>query len=454
MTTAHATELEDALAQAYLNNPTLQAARAQLRQTDESVPQALSGWRPTVIGSVQGGYNRITPDNALSRQLLERQNAVDSARQSGFGARGGSLTTTPNSYGVTVSQPIFQGFKTVAGTRAAEKAVLAGRAQLEATEQTVLLQAVTAYMNVVRDQEVVEVDRRNVEVLQQQLDYTRARFDAGLATRTDVSEAESRLARSVGEKIAAEGQLTLSRAQYQQVIGQMPDQVHAPKLSLSLPQNESAAAALADQRPELVAARHSAESAQENIDVAFGDLLPSLSIEGSYSRVADQRTRGTVEDEATVMGVLSVPLYQAGAPDSRVRQAKQRYSELLERIEETRRQSVQQAIDAWRQYRAASASVESDRKQLESAQLALEGVIEEQKVGQRTVLDIFDAEQEVRNAQVALVTDQANVVIAAYYLQQTAGRLTAKQLALKVPLYDPTKYYDKVRNKFWGWDTE
>lgn len=437
-TAAQATSLEEALGQAYLTNPTLQAQRAQLRQTDEGVPQALSGWRPTVIGTVQGGYESLESNGPTGtrQQATGRQDLV------------------PRSYGVTVTQPLFRGFRTVAGTNAAEKRVSAGRSQLLAVEQDILLQAVSAYMNVYRDEIILNVNRKNVEALRQQLEAARARFDVGQTTRTDIAEAESRLARGISDQILADGNLTASRAIYQQIIGQAPDQLDEPSKIISVPESEQAAIEQSISRPELTAAKNEAEAAREDIRVAFGELLPEISIEGSFTRSDETRLANTSQNDGTVLGTLRVPLYQAGAPDSRVRQAKQRYSELLERINEQHRLATQRAIDAWRLLQTAEGQYKASQEQTAAAEIALEGLIAEQAVGARTVLDIFDGQQELRDAQVAVIRARTDEIISRYRLASAIGQLTAKNLALNVPYYDENKHYEEVRDKFIGWDAE
>ena len=425
---ASAVDLNEALAQAYAGNPTLEAARAQLRAVDERVPEALSGWRPTVVGEAQGGKTWIEQNTPmlLDQNLNSRQ------------------------FSVTVSQPVFSGFGTVSSTSAAENRVQSGRANLADTEQRVLLQAVQAYMQVVRDRAVLELNRNNENVIGQQLQATRDRFDAGEVTRTDVAQAESRLQGAIADRIAAEGNLTASIAVYRQVIGEEPTDLKMPEVQLDLPASKDEAVAQSLNSPAVVAAKYSSEAAKDDIDVAFSELLPTLSVEGSWTRSEEQSSPDQSQDVGQVMGVLRVPLYQAGAPDARVRQSKQTYQQTRRQIDEAVRAGEQTAVDAWQTYETALAQIESFKEQVRATEVALDGVKQEQQVGARTVLDVLDAELEALNAKVSLVQAQTNLVVARYQVLAAVGRLTATNLALNVGVYDPTKHYDDVRNKFFG----
>jgi TolC family type I secretion outer membrane protein len=427
-TPASAVDLNEALAQAYASNPTLESARAQLRATDERVPEALSGWRPTVVGQAQGGKTWIEQNTPL---LLDQN-------------------LESREFNVTVSQPVFNGFETVSSTSAAENRVLSGRANLANSEQQVLLQAVQAYMQVVRDRAVLDLNRNNESVIGQQLQATRDRFDAGEVTRTDVAQAESRLQGAIADRIAAEGNLTASIAIYRQVIGEEPTDLKMPENQLDIPANKDEAVAQSINTPAVVAAKYQADAAKDDIDVAFSELLPTVSIEGSWTRSEEQNAEEQSNDVGQILGVLRVPLYQAGAPDARVRQSKQLYQQSRRQIDEAVRAGEQGAVDAWRTYETALAQIDSFKEQVRATEVALDGVKQEQQVGARTVLDVLDAELEALNAKVSLVQAQTNLVVARYQVLASVGRLTAKNLALDVSIYDPQKHYDDVRNKFIG----
>lgn len=425
---ALAVDLNEALAQAYAGNPTLEAARAQLRAVDEKVPEALSGWRPTLTGRAEGGKTWVDQNTPL----LQDQN-LDS-----------------RTFGVTLSQPVFSGFETVSATSAAENRVLSGRANLANSEQQVLLQAVQAYMQVVRDRAVLDLNRNNENVIAQQLQATRDRFDAGEVTRTDVAQAESRYQGAIAQRIAAEGNVTASMAVYRQVIGEEPTDLKLPEYQLDLPANKDEAVAQSMNAPNIIFAKYQADAAKDDIDVAFSELLPSISIEGSWERSEEQSSKQQSQDTGQILGVLRVPLYQAGAPDARVRQSKQLYQQSRREIDEAVRAGEQSAVDSWQSYETALAQIDSFKEQVRATEVALDGVKQEQQVGARTVLDVLDAELEALNAKVNLVQAQTDLVVARYQVLAAVGRLTASDLALNVGVYDPKKHYDDVRNKFIG----
>ncbi|WP_395020040.1 TolC family outer membrane protein [Dongia sp.] len=433
--TAGAEDLNGALGQAYLGNPTLDAARAQLRSTDEGVPQALSGWRPTVTGQVNAGVEwshdgtKPGPNNLI----------VDRNRQ-----------FYPHTFSLTLNQPIFNGFGTVSGTKAAENRVKAGRAQLLDTEQQVLFAAVQAYMSVVSNQSILELNQNNVKVLQAQLQATNDRFQAGEVTKTDVSQAQASLQGAVAAATAAEGDLTASMAVYRQIVGQEPVQLSMPNVPPNLPLQQDDVVAMSQQAPIVIAAQFVEAATKDDIDTQFSELLPSVSLQGSVSRADEQASDRDSTTEGTILGVLTVPLYQAGAPDSRVRQAKQLYQQSRRQLDEARRSAAQQAVAAWQSLETAQAQIASFEEQVRANTVALEGVRQEQTVGARTVLDVLDAEQALLNSKVNLVTAQTNLVIARYQVLQAIGQLNAKSLALNVPLYDPALHYNDVRNKWWG----
>src|SRR3954469_7318741 len=305
---ATADDLNAALSQTYLANPTLDSARAQQRATDEGVPQALSGWRPTVIAQANAGAAWThNGTRAVAGQTITDRNQQ----------------FYPRTYSLTMTQPLFNGFGTVSGTRAAENRVRAGRAQLLDTEQQVLFQAIQAYMSVVTDQSILDLRRNNEKVLQAQLQATNDRFQAGEVTKTDVAQAQSRLQGATADRIAAEGDLTASIAVYRQVIGQEPVQLSMPAVPPNLPLKEEEVLGLAQGQPQVVTAQFVVAATKDDIDTQFSELLPSVSVQGSVSHTDEQQSDRDAANDGTILGVLTVPLYQAGAPDSRVRQAKQ-----------------------------------------------------------------------------------------------------------------------------------
>jgi TolC family type I secretion outer membrane protein len=435
-TPATADDLNAALAQTYIGNPTLDAARAQLRATDEGVPQALSGWRPTVTGQVSAG-----PEWFHNGNKLTPQEAAVTDRNTQF---------YPRTYSLTVTQPIFSGFGTVSSTKAAENRVRAGRAQLLDTEQQVLLQAVQAYMNVVTDQSILDLNINNQKVLEAQLQATNDRFQAGEVTKTDVAQAQSSLAGAVAGVTQAQGTLQNAKSVYRQVVGSEPVSLAMPNVPVNLPTKFEDAVTMSQQQPQVIAAQYIEQASHDDIDTQFSEMLPSVSLQGSITHNDDNGDKDQSSNDGTILGVLSVPLYQAGAPDSRVRQAKQVYQQARKQLDEARRSAEQQVVSAWQALVTAQAQIKSFEEQVRANDVALEGVRQEQTVGARTVLDVLDAEQAVLNSRVDLVTAQSNLVIARYELLSAVGRLNAKDLALNVQLYDPTQHYNQVRNKIWG----
>lgn len=435
---ARAETLEDVLATAYNSNPTLMARRAQLRATDEGVAQALSGWRPTV--TMNGSVGRMDSFNSLNKYdntptLSYPQDAL----------------LSPRDYGATITQPLYRGGQTTAATRQAEAGVLAARAQLNSTEEQVLLQAATAFLNVVRDQATVKLSINNEQVLRRQLEATQERFRVGEITRTDVSQAEARLAQATADRIGAEGDLQNSRAAFIDVVGRPPKSPQPPSEPTALPGSfdEVKAVALAH-NPNVVAADWTAKSAKDAIDVVEGKLLPTVSASLGYNRSFDSvlYNNDIHNTEATLN--LSVPLYQGGEIWSEVRAQKHTYGQRLIEADQSRRDALQNANQAWETLRAARARVKSYVAQIAANQLALTGVEEEAKVGARTVLDTLNAEQELFTSRVNLVTAQHDEMVAAFQLDAALGRMTAEGLHLPVDIYDPRKHYDDVRDQWIG----
>jgi len=427
---ASAETLNEALADAYNNNPTLQAARAQLRQVDEQVPQALSNWRPTV--DVEGTIgSEWESDNVKA-----------------FGTA--SATREPKAATLNLTQPIYRGGRTVAQRDQAENFVSAGRAQLTNVEQQVLLQAVTAYVDVLRDLRVLDLTKNNEQVINEQLKATRERFDVGEVTKTDVSQAESRLARAVADRIQAQGNLTSSRAVYRQVIGKAPGKLDVPDLPGGLPTGEEQTIALSENTPIVAEAVFVERAARDGTDVVFGELLPTISLIGQVGADEDVTRPNTRSATAGIFAQVVIPLYQAGGVESRVRESKQLTAQRRQELDEARRQATQDATTAWQALETALAQIESFTAEVKATQVALDGVRQEQQVGLRTVLDVLDAQQEVLNSEVSLVVARRDSIVAAYQTLAAVGTLTAANLQLPVELYDPEKHYREVRNKWWG----
>ncbi len=423
-----AQSLEDALSEAYVGNPTLLSARAELRAVDENIAQALSGYRPTVEAS---------GDLAISRTETNVTNWS---------------TTHPNSAAVSVVQPLYRGGRTVAGTSQADNLILAQREFLTATEQDVLLSGVTVYIDVILAGAVLELSRNNEERLERQLQATEDRFRVGEVTRTDVSQAKASLANAVADRLAAEGALASARADYQEIIGSPPGELANPGPLSGVPASSEHALEIAEnEHPTILAAQYNELAAIDTVDVEFGDLLPEVSLVGSYIRDYDIGFGVNRRDVASIMAEVTVPLYQAGFQSSEVRQAKQIAAQRRDEIAEARRLVLADVITAWEQLTTARAQITAFQEQVDANEIALEGTQREAEVGERTVLDILDAEQALFESQINLVTAQRDEVVASYGLQSSIGRLTAANLQLPVEIYDVDSYYQDARDAWWGW---
>jgi TolC family type I secretion outer membrane protein len=422
--------LDESLASAYTSNPTLRAARAQLRAVNEGVPQALSNWRPAVTVSGSVGRERVESKSSLSES---------------------NDTLTPAEVTATVSQPLYRGGRTVAGTERAENEVLAQRATVDSIEQSVLLRAATAYMDVWRDQSVLDLNTNNERVLQRQLEASQDRFNVGELTRTDVAQSETRLATATAGRIAAEGALSTSRAVFEEVVGIAPGTLVQPAPLTDLPGGleETVQAAIAD-NPNVLAASFTEKAAQMRVREVIGELYPVVSLNASLRHTEETSLRGSESDSAEILAEVTVPLYQQGAVSSRVREAKQISSQRRVQIEEARRRQEQEAVSGWRALETARAQTRSFESGVRSAEIALEGVRQENSVGARTVLDILDAEQELLDSKVNLVRAQRDSVVAGFQVLSATGRLLARSRSLGVDVYDPDVDYQKVRDSWFG----
>ncbi|WP_247888343.1 TolC family outer membrane protein [Azospirillum brasilense] len=431
--TASAQSLEDALAQAYSNNPALAAQRARQRAVDEGVPQALSGYRPTVRATA--GITR---------------NATDSTFQ---GGETGSENNA-KSVGVSATQPLYDATVGPA-VRRAERTVEAQRATVLANEQQILLNAAAAYLDVVQNQAVLELQANNEQVLRRQLDAARDRFRVGEYTRTDVSQSESRLAASIAARISADGTLQASRATYERVVGSMPGKLKAPKPKFKLPGTLDEVVEMArSNNPSVLSATYTEAAQREAVDQQFGRLLPSANLSAQATRTIDAGRSSGIDikrqDGAQLTAQITIPLYQAGLPEALTREAKHTANQARLQIDDTRRQAVEAAISAWQGLQAARASIESYNSQIRAAEIALEGVRQEAQVGSRTVLDVLNQEQELLNARVNLVRAQRTEMVQAFTVLGAIGQLTARQLNLPVQYYDADTHYKQVRNKWIG----
>lgn len=428
--------LEDALVKTYQGNPTIGAQRAKLRAVDEQVPQALSNWRPTVTFSADVGYGH--------------------EEQTANGNNGAALTfPTENrferSYALQVAQPVFRGFRTEAETKRAEMRIEAERQRLANAEQQVMRDAIIAFMDVVRDEAVLDLSINNEQVLRKQLEATIDRFEVGEVTRTDVSQAEARLARATSDRITAEGQLEVSRAAYQRFVGDPPGKLVEPPVPRRLPSSlPEAIEQSKTNNPTVLAADYDFKASEANIDLVFGELLPTVQLIGELRKQDNTTDVYSRDNLARVFARFSVPIYQQGAVYSRVREAKQLASQAKVQIDEARRQVVQQTISSWEEMTAARARVESFTKESEANRIALEGVEQEAAAGLRTILDVLNAEQELFTSRVNLARARRDYVVGAYRVKVAVGALTVAQLELPIEPYNPNTYADWSRDKWFG----
>ena len=426
--------LPEALAKAYRTNPQLNAERARQRATDENVPQALSGYRPQIVASLSAGLQAV-------RDLLPG-NTIQSA------------TLKPWTVGVTVTQTLFNGFKTANSVRVAELQVQSGREALRNVGQGVLLDAVTVYTNVLANQSLVDAQRANVAFLQETLGITQKRLNAGDVTPTDTAQAEARLSRGRADLNAAEVNLAVSQATYTQVIGNAPNSLRpAETVDRLLPRSRDDATGLAfREHPAVMAASFDFDVATTSIRVAESSLMPTITLQGSASRSKDSDpTLGTFgTDQASVTGQLTQPIYDGGMAASQTRQAKEVAAQSRLVLDQFRNQARTAAVGAWVANEGAKIAVTASESEVRAATVALQGVQKEAAGGQRTTVDVLNSQQDLVQAKARLIGAQRDRVIASYTLLSAIGRLDVKTLALNTPDYLPEVHYHQVRDAWHG----
>jgi TolC family type I secretion outer membrane protein len=425
-------KLEDVLRYSYVHNKSLQSARAGLRAVQERLPQAQAGWKPTV--SATAGVNAVDVEGDIAGS----DGAITKDIQAEF------------------SQPIYRGGRTVAATGSAMNVILAQRSLLRDQEQAVLLDAATSYMDVTRDTALLALAENNHDVIGRQLKATQARFDVGDLTRTDVSQAQARLAGAEANRISAQGNLRKSRATFEQVTGQPVGLTGDPQLTFPLPDTLEQAVEQAEKyNPRIVAARFLHQAAKKDIDLVFGGMLPQVAMTGSIGRAYDPQPGLVDKTTTTSLGInATVPIYNGGVTQSRVREAKytanQRYLEILDAASNVREEVVRN----WENLRAAQAEINSRVAQVEAAKLAQEGVHQEAEVGARTILDALDAEQEYLDAQTALVAARRNEIVATFALASTLGLLSPETLGFADLKEDFDAQFDEATWRFLGTDVD
>lgn len=423
-----------ALAKAYQYNSQLNSARAGVRVTDEGVAIAKSGYRPTIMGSASIDYSNTH--------------------------RGiGSTQSTTANFGVRIDQTLFDGFQTRNNVAAAEAQVRASVENLRNTEQNILFNAASAYMDVIRDRKIAALTEQNLQFLTEQVRAARSRLEVGEGTRTDVAQAEASQSEAVARVSAARAQALASAATYRQIVGDDPGNLKpASPLGKLLPGSLDAAMAIAArEHPAILAMEHLVDAAAFSVKSAEGALLPgvtaSAGISRNYSNIEGLTGAGASDGystSASIGATLTIPIYQGGRASAQVRQRKESLGQARIDVDVTRDQVRQAVTSAWTQYAAARETVEANRALIAAAQLALDGVIEERNVGQRTTLDVLNAQNDVITAQINLASAERDVVVASYAILLGIGHLSVERLGLQVAKYRPEEHYKAVKDKWYG----
>ncbi len=437
---ALADTIEAALVRAYQNNPQLNAQRAQVRSVDENVPQALSGYRPKVSLTASAGYqyaDTLSTSGGSPTQIVRTET---------HGAN------PPRSVGMTVNQTLFNGQQTANRTRAAESQVSGAREGLRVLEESVLLSAATIYMDYLRDSAIVEVQKSNVRVLEQTLKQTRDRFNVGEVTRTDVAQSEAQLAAGRTQELTAEANLVTTRANFRRIIGNEPMNL-APGSPVDrfLPGTLPGAVELSlIENPNVTASMFGIDVNYLTVKINEGALLPTVSLQATVQQSYETTLISPRTFGASAVAQVAVPIYQGGGEYSLIRQSKENLAQQRLNLEQTRDQTRANTVTAWGQLQAGKAQVSSAQAQVTASEVALNGVREEAKAGQRTTLDVLNAQQALVNARVALVTAQHDRVVASYAVLSAVGRLSPQVLNLATTTYDPSVHYQQVRDSWFG----
>lgn len=425
--------LERAWIAAYQNNPSLEAERAKLRATDEQVAQALSHWRPSVNVNASAGrtWTHLPSDKGIPAS---------------------TFTHNGDSVGADVKQPLFRGFRTLEETEEAENNVKAARAQLQAAEQQLLLDTGKAFLDVLRDEEILRIDREETQLLQKKIDETTARARMGDLSQTDVRQARSRLARAEVTVAQAEVTLTTDRAAYQRLVGEDAETLQAPSLDISMPHEPDALLHRAEtENPTVVAAQYAVDAAKADIGLNKGALLPEVNLVGTTTDAFGQSiTFPGRELSSQVMVQLTMPLYDGGANYSKIRAARQVATQKRMELEEARHKAHESARNALQAFKAAEDSLEADKVEVKAASEALDGVRVEAKVGNRTTIDVLNAEQELLDAKTDHLRAEHDRAYAILQIKSAIGALTVDGMKLEVAAYDPERHYDDNAGKLIG----
>jgi outer membrane protein len=437
--------LIEALAAAYEYNPQLTGERAHLRSVDENVPTALAGWRPQITLTGGVGYGAGKYDTA---QTTTKTN---------FGPQTTPATSLKNNRTeytgqATVTQYLYRGGKTTATTHEAVNSVYAERARLIAEEETVFTDTVNAYVTLIEDKQLLDLDRANEQVLGDELKAINDRFKVGELTRTDVAQAEAALAAAIATRQTAEGNFATAQATFVRQVGVQPpkDLTDPQPLALPVKTEQAAIEQAASNNPNVIAAKFNESQLRDAVDAQFANLGPNISIQGSTFYQKGTSLETTTTYGGTALLNLTIPIYQGGAEYAAIRQARQDYLQAVRQTEDAQRQSRELAVQAWETLIAARASIASAKAGVKASEVALEGLEREELVGSATTQEVLIGQQNLLQAQTTLVQDVTNMVTASYGVASAIGRLTAVDLGLQVPLYDETAYYRAVKNKLWG----
>ncbi len=433
-TASHAESIMDALSRAYAGNPDLNAQRAAVRAQDENIPRARAGYLPKVSATTDTGYQMYD----YKSQPYQKYNDTKSF---------------PRGAGLSVTETLWNGNRTANSLTQAESTILGARETMRNTEQTVLQNGATSYMNVLRDTAILNLRKNNVTVLEEQLRQTRDRFKVGDLTRTDVAQAEASLAQARADFFTAQSNLQTSISTYRQVIGQEPKKLEPVRpIEKFLPRSLNEAIAVSQsEHPAIQASLHGVDAAQLQVKLVEGELYPTVGVTGTLTRRwAVSNVPGSEALTASVVGQVTVPLYEGGEVYARTRQAKETLGQ--QRLQtDVQREAVRAlVVSTWGMLESSKAVIQAAQAQVAAAEIALNGVREEAKVGQRTTLDVLNAQQVLLNARVSLVTAQRDRVVNSYAVMAATGRLSASRIGLRVAHYDPNVHFEQVKDKWIG----
>jgi outer membrane protein len=444
--------LEEALIASYEHNPRLKSERAKLHAADESLSQANANWRPKLRIEGEGGLQSQQQKFPFGSPLPNFQGASFA----GGSIKNGIYTMNQNLASRTgklvAEQPIYRGGRIIAQKNAAFHGILAQRNRLLSVEQDVFLDVILAHLNVVRDQSILNLQQKTENVLARHLEATKARLDVGEVTKTDLAQAEFRLAGAKADRIKAESDLKNAQSNYEKIVGFPPLHLHFPTRRPDLPEKLDQCIEIAEiENPLILASREDETVSRHDVRQVKGELLPNISLRGELLQGNDLYQRHTRNRNAGIFATISIPLYSSGSVEARIRQARHTQNQKGHDIEKIRRDIREKTEQSWDQWVAAKAQIVARKQEVVASGIALEGVINEQKAGSRTLLEVLDAEKEALKAKVNLVQATRDELAAAFSLLPSMGRLTVKALGLQIPEFNTNDHLEKVRSQWFGW---